>query len=201
MQATRDEVARSAKLATGVEGRHHYLQGRLVLVGVKVHRDPSPVVLHSHMVVAVDGDLDEVASSCQGLVHRVVYHLVHQMVKAPLVRAPDIHAGTPADGLQPLQHLDLAGRILAHRYRCLSAVASLVVCHYRQSPIALYVVSPGRFMLPGPWHRSPALSPDKRSWRLPPGRWRCKRCRKYPPAYPRHQRHVPGPPIPGARPG
>ena len=45
------------------------------------------------------------------LVHGVVQHLGEEMMHRLLVGAADIHAGAPAHGLQPLQHLDVGGGI------------------------------------------------------------------------------------------
>ena len=46
------------------------------------------------------------------LVHGVVQDLGHQVVHGPLVGAADIHAGAAADGLQPLEDLDVLGAII-----------------------------------------------------------------------------------------
>ena len=45
------------------------------------------------------------------LVHGVVQHLGEEVMHRLLVGAADIHAGAPAHGLQPLQHLDVGGGI------------------------------------------------------------------------------------------
>ena len=57
--------------------------------------------------------LDAVGMAGDRLVHAVVEHLGGEMVQRPLVDAADIHAGAPADRLQPLQHLDRMGVIIA----------------------------------------------------------------------------------------
>ena len=55
--------------------------------------------------------MDRVGVARDGLVHRVVEHLGHEMVQGALVGAADIHGGPLADGLQALQHLDVAGGV------------------------------------------------------------------------------------------
>jgi hypothetical protein len=67
-----------------------------------------------HGAVGVQLDLDAGGVAGDGLVHRVVQHLGHQMVQRALVGAADIHAGALADGLQPLQHLDGGGVVGNH---------------------------------------------------------------------------------------
>jgi hypothetical protein len=47
------------------------------------------------------------------LVHRVVEHFGGEMVQRALVGPADIHAGAAAHRLQPLQHLDRGGVIIA----------------------------------------------------------------------------------------
>ena len=52
-----------------------------------------------------------VAWPCHCLVHGVVEHLGEEVVQSLLVGAADIHAGTPAHRLEPLEHLDVGGSI------------------------------------------------------------------------------------------
>ncbi len=59
--------------------------------------------------------LDAVRVPRNGLVHGVVENLGGQMMQRTFVRAADIHAGPAADGLKPLQHLDVLGRVLTAR--------------------------------------------------------------------------------------
>src|SRR3546814_6714830 len=49
----------------------------------------------------------DVCSSDLGLVHAVVDDLGGEMVERAFVGAADIHARAPANGFEPLQHLDL----------------------------------------------------------------------------------------------
>ena len=47
-----------------------------------------------------------------GLVHAIVHDFGKEVVQGLFIGAADIHAGAAADGLQPLQHLDVGGGIL-----------------------------------------------------------------------------------------
>ena len=58
-------------------------------------------------------DLDAVAEAGQRLVDGVVHDLLHQVVQAALAGGADVHAGTLADGLEALEHLDRAGVVVA----------------------------------------------------------------------------------------
>src|SRR5207249_520890 len=99
-------VAAAAELASGVEQRQHYLQGRLAAVFHDVHRNSASVVGHRGRAVRVQGDLDPVAVPGEGLVDGVVDELVDQVVETPVVGRTDVHPGSPPDGLQTLQNLD-----------------------------------------------------------------------------------------------
>ncbi len=72
-----------------------------------LHRDAAAVVANGDRAVRVELDLYAGGVAGDGLVHGVVEHLGHEMVQGALVGAADIHAGALADGLEPLQHLDL----------------------------------------------------------------------------------------------
>ena len=72
---------------------------------------PRPLSSHGHAVVRLDGDVDAVAVAGHRLVDGVVDDLVDEVVQAALVGRADVHAGAAADGLQPLQHLDVAGGV------------------------------------------------------------------------------------------
>ena len=63
-----------------------------------------------------------VAVSGQGLVDRVVDHLVDEMVQTAFRRAADIHARTLANGLQAFQYLNLISAIVAVDRRDISRI-------------------------------------------------------------------------------
>ena len=50
------------------------------------------------------------------LVHGIVEHFGDEVMQGALVGAADIHAGAAADGLQPLQDLDILGGIAGARF-------------------------------------------------------------------------------------
>ena len=75
-----------------------------------VDRDAAPVVGNGQPAGGtgffLQRHFDAVGMACHRLIHRVVEHFSGEMVQGTLVGAADIHAGAPADGLEPLQHLD-----------------------------------------------------------------------------------------------
>ncbi|MNS92966.1 hypothetical protein D3C72_1271160 [compost metagenome] len=113
VEAARDLVAAGAELAAGVKHGQHGLERRLAGLGVHLDGDAAAVVRDLDRMIGVQGDVDMGAEAGQRLVDRVVDHLVHQVVKALLTGAADVHARALADGLEALEHLNLFGTISA----------------------------------------------------------------------------------------
>jgi hypothetical protein len=69
-------------------------------------------------------DLDAAGVAGDRLVHRIVEDLGREMVHSPLVRAPDIHAGSAPNRLQPFEYLDILGRVAAVEFcpRCVKEI-------------------------------------------------------------------------------
>ena len=78
---------------------------------MRVDRDAAAVVGDGDEAVGAELDLDPRGVAGDRLVHGVVDHLGEEVVQPLLVGAADVHARPPADRLQPLQHLDVGGRI------------------------------------------------------------------------------------------
>ena len=115
VQAAGDLVATAlAELAAGVQHREHHLGGGALLLLVHVDRDAAAVVGDGDGVVRVDRDLDVVGLAGEGLVDRVVHHLVDQVVQAAHTGRADVHAGTLAHRLEPLEDGDVL-RAVARR--------------------------------------------------------------------------------------
>src|SRR5882672_3044159 len=84
------------------------LDGRLLVLGHDVDGDAPPVVGHRHRAaILFEGHLDAGGEPVDHLVDRVVEDLPEQVVVAGRIGAADVHGGPLADGLQPLQHLDV----------------------------------------------------------------------------------------------
>ena len=73
---------------------------------------PRPLSATDEEAVGLEADLDPGGVAGDGLVHGVVDHLGEEVVQRLLVGAADVHAGAAADGLEPLQHLDVGGGIV-----------------------------------------------------------------------------------------
>ncbi len=111
MQTARDLVGAAAELASGMQGGHHHLEGALFLFRMDIHRDTTPVILHGHGAIRMDGYDDLVANPSQGFINGVIHHLVDQVVQRLQIRAAHVHPRAPADCLQAFQHLDILGGI------------------------------------------------------------------------------------------
>ena len=107
MQAARGLIGLAGKLAARVQGAQDHLQRRFAgKLGVGVERHATAIVTDGQGVIGVQLNLNPVGVTRDRLVHGVVEDLGHQVMQRALVRAADIHAGSLAHRLQPLQHLD-----------------------------------------------------------------------------------------------
>src|SRR5438067_692729 len=111
VEAGGDLVAAAAELAPGVEPGHDQLQSRQPLLLVDVDGDAPAVVIDLDAAVREEGDHDPPRVAGEGLVDRVVDHLVDQVVEAARARRADVHARTPPDMLPALEDLDLLGGV------------------------------------------------------------------------------------------
>ena len=108
------ERARHEELRRGqtLVGPHRDdLGGRLAALLVDVHENAAAVIADGARAVGVQDDLDVVAGAGERLVHGVVDRLVDELVEAVRARVPDVHRGTLADGLKPLEDLDVTRRV------------------------------------------------------------------------------------------
>ena len=114
-----DAVQPAARLVDlGVEfaprmqrGHDDFECGLLLEFRMGIDRNAAAVIRHRK--IAIFGELDLDARSVAGnrLVHGVVQHLGEEVMHRLLVGAADIHAGAPADRLEPFQHLDVCRRV------------------------------------------------------------------------------------------
>src|SRR5439155_27316432 len=80
------------------------------------------VVGHGHgRAVLVQHDGDAVGMLVHRLVDRVVDDLPDEVMEAGRVDAADVHAGTPAHGLEPLEHQDVLRRVARRHQLALTA--------------------------------------------------------------------------------
>ena len=115
VQAARHLVRLVAELAARVERRQHDFGGRPAELGVRIDRNAAAVVLDGDRVVGVHDDADRVAEAGDGLVDRVVDHLVDEVMQAPGPGRPDVHCGPFPDRIETLENLDGSRIVLAHK--------------------------------------------------------------------------------------
>ena len=107
VQAAGDLVALSSELPARMQLGEHDRECRQPLVGDDVDRDARSGIAHGDGVVRVDGHVDEVVPSGQGLVDRVVDDLVHEMVEPSGTRRADVHPRAQTDRLEALENRDV----------------------------------------------------------------------------------------------
>ena len=111
VQAARHLVTASAKLAAGMEHGEHRFQGALAGAGVNIGGDAAAVVGHPAGAIGLQGDHDVGAVARQGFIHRVIHHLVNQVVQTAGTGAADVHPRALTHRLQTLKNLDLLGAV------------------------------------------------------------------------------------------
>ena len=66
---------------------------------MKVYRDTTTIILNFNRIVLADGNLDIGTVSSEGLVDRVIYDLVDQVVQSLLTDVTDVHGSALTYGL------------------------------------------------------------------------------------------------------
>src|SRR5439155_25097008 len=99
---------------------------------VNVDGDTAPVVTDRAGAIGVHDDLDRIAEPGESFVDRIVDDFVHEMVQAIGARVADVHRAALADGLQPFENLDIAGRLRPSAH----AAASPPPCSAHPPPVA-----------------------------------------------------------------
>ena len=109
VQATGGDVRAAAELAARVQLRRHDLDAGEAGLGLLVGGDAATVVVHLRRPVRVQRHLDAVGRAGQGLVDAVVDDLPQAVHEPTGVGRPDVHAGTLADRLEPLEDEEVGG--------------------------------------------------------------------------------------------
>jgi hypothetical protein len=107
VQAAGDLVGPLLELAAGVQDGEGDFRGGFLLRRVHARRDAAAVVHDRDAAVDMERDFDRFAEAGHVLVHAVVHDFVDEVVEPVLAGAADVHGGTLADRVEPLQHLDL----------------------------------------------------------------------------------------------
>ena len=107
VQAARHLVAVAAELPAGVKLREHDRQRGQPLVGDDVDRNARACVADRHGIVRVDRHVDEVVAAGEGLIHRVVDHLVDEVMEASGAGRADVHAGSQTNRLEAFEDRDV----------------------------------------------------------------------------------------------
>ena len=71
-----------------------------------IDRYAAAVIDHRHGIVFVDENVDGLAVTGEGLVDRVVNHLVDKVVQSGRARAADVHRGTHSHRIEAFKGFD-----------------------------------------------------------------------------------------------
>ena len=113
MQAARRGIGLAGKFAARMQHGHDDFERRFVRKArVRVDRDATAIVADRQAAISFQRHFDAAGMAGDGLVHAVVEHFGGEVMEGAFVGAPDIHARAASDGLQPLQHFDMAGIVI-----------------------------------------------------------------------------------------
>ena len=105
-------IGLAGELAARMERRQDHLERRFAgKFGVRIDRNAAAIVDDRQPVARLQRHLDPRRMPRDRFVHRIVEHLGGEVVERALVGPADIHARTPPNGLEPLEHLDRGGVI------------------------------------------------------------------------------------------
>ena len=99
------------ELAAGMQLGVDHLHARDAQLRMDIHRHAASIVLDGGAAVLVQLHTDAPGIAVGHLVNRVVHDLPEQVVQAAGARRADVHARTHPDRIEPLEHLEHAGRI------------------------------------------------------------------------------------------
>lgn len=107
VQPARNLISPAAEFAARVElGQHDFDRGDLLRM-VHGGRDSPAVVRHRTGAVRVQRHDDGIAVTGKRLVDGIVDDLLHEVMQPFYVRRADVHPRALANGIQPLQNLNL----------------------------------------------------------------------------------------------
>ena len=118
MQASRDLVQSGIELAARVQFCVHDFHTAQARAGHFVYRHPASVVAHFRRMVGIKHNLDVVAKPRQGLINRVIDDFPQAVHESSPVGRADIHSGTLAHRLQPLQDGKVVGGVIRDIFCC-----------------------------------------------------------------------------------
>ena len=108
MQTARDLVALAAEFPAGVQhGQHDFCRGLVLVLGMVVHRDATPVVGDAAGPVREQRHVDPVRVAGHRFVDGVVHDLVDQVVQTGQTGRTDVHTRAFSDRFEALQHRDV----------------------------------------------------------------------------------------------
>ena len=109
------------KLTASVQHGHDDLSCRNALFFMNIDRNTPAIVAHRDGAVSVNDNTDIAAVARQRLVDGVIHHFEdHVMQTRAIVGITDIHTGTLANRVQPLQYLDTRGVVSIFTHLSLS---------------------------------------------------------------------------------
>ncbi|MCG3118401.1 MAG: hypothetical protein ALAOOOJD_00590 [bacterium] len=104
------------KLAAGVQLGHHHFERRPFDDGMEINRNAAPVIFNGDAAIFVDGHLDFITKTDEGLVNGVINDFVDEMMKAARGNIADIHRRPFAHRIETFENGNRTSVILLDRF-------------------------------------------------------------------------------------
>src|SRR6185503_38998 len=92
---------------------------------MNIYWNAAAVINDRDRVILIDSDFDLRAKAGHSLIHRVIDHLIDQMMKSAREGVTDIHGRPSTNRFHTLKNLDVRGVVIMTLF-----VFGLVLCHY-----------------------------------------------------------------------
>ena len=113
-------------------GQDDLKRGFVGIFRVRINRDAAAIIADRQAVADTQIDLNPVGMTRNRFIHRVVEHFRGEMVQRAFVNPANIHSGTAANRLQPLQHLNGRGGIIIGSSSGRSTASEKIVIHVKR---------------------------------------------------------------------
>ena len=101
------------KFTSCMKHGHNHLEGRLILLLVKINRDPPAIIHHCNGSILIYGQIDWLTITGKCLIDGIIDYFIHQVMKSFCANITNIHSRVLPYRFQSFQHLDTICRVFS----------------------------------------------------------------------------------------
>ncbi len=139
MESARNFVGRAVEFSARVQHGHHDLScGQTLAINIHLtNRNAAAIVHDRDGVIDVNGYVDAISESGQGLIDGVVDNFVDKVMQSHLASRSDIHCRTLAHGFHPAEDLDGFSSVVPVGMAVLAILLGSFFVHGRERLVSL----------------------------------------------------------------